>query len=165
MQHSLCPTSLSDISLCLTVKVLSRLLTRSSWERVPGFRVPHKWQICEVRPILSADWATSPYKLRWTLITCQFTILVGSVSFSFSLFTYLRQLRNVQIFWPYPLTRALNRYWDPEDRPPHGFLPRYEDAKSKRLVHFSRELQPIMVHPVKLRSIYFTGQAIHQLSR
>ncbi|MEK0352833.1 MAG: hypothetical protein QQN57_08115, partial [Nitrosopumilus sp.] len=31
-----------------------------------------------------------------------------------------------------------------EDCPPHGFLPRYEDTKSKRLVQLSRELQPIM---------------------
>ena len=30
---------------------------------------------------------------------------------------------------------------------PHGFLPRYEDTKSKRLVQLSRELQPIMATP------------------
>jgi len=37
---SLCSTSLSGVSQCLTVMVLSRLFTRNKWERAPGFRVP-----------------------------------------------------------------------------------------------------------------------------
>jgi len=61
---SLYLSSLSGVSRCLTVTVLSRLFTRNRWEKAPGFHVPHKWQMRGVRLILSADWSTSPYKLR-----------------------------------------------------------------------------------------------------
>ena len=71
VQYSLRSTSLSDVSRCLTVTVLSQLLTRSSWEITSGFHslprffgVPQKWQLRGVRPILSAGWSTTPYKLR-----------------------------------------------------------------------------------------------------
>lgn len=37
---SLVSTSLSDVSQCLTVMVLSLLFTRNRWERAPGFHVP-----------------------------------------------------------------------------------------------------------------------------
>ena len=42
VRHSLCSTSLSCVSLCLAVKVLSRLPTRGSWEKAPGFHVPYQ---------------------------------------------------------------------------------------------------------------------------
>jgi hypothetical protein len=37
---SLVSTSLSDVSQCLTVMVLSLSFTRNVWERAPGFHVP-----------------------------------------------------------------------------------------------------------------------------
>lgn len=36
----LCSTSLSVASQCLAVMVISRLFTRTKWERAPGFHVP-----------------------------------------------------------------------------------------------------------------------------
>ncbi len=84
----LCLSSLSDFSRCLTVTVFPGYLHEivGKKHRASAFRISDK--ICVVRPILSARWAMYPYKLRWTLVTCQLTILVQSVSFSFSLLRY-----------------------------------------------------------------------------